>query len=70
LLSGGGARHDDSYEIESRSPPRSALRPRPMDAVAIAAALANPWVNVAHPGNPQHVERLADYWAELFRNAR
>jgi hemoglobin len=20
----------------------------------------------SHPGNPQHVERLADYWAEVF----
>jgi hemoglobin len=25
--------------------------------------LAHPF---SHPGNPQHIERLADYWAEVF----
>jgi hemoglobin len=41
--------------------------------LALAAAhhqrcLEDPELNHAfsHPGNPQHVERLADYWAEVF----
>jgi hemoglobin len=41
--------------------------------LALAAAhhqrcLDDPELNhpFSHPGNPQHVERLADYWAEVF----
>ncbi len=41
--------------------------------MALAAAhhrrcLEDPVLNhpFSHPGNPQHVERLADYWAEVF----
>jgi len=41
--------------------------------LALAAAhhrrcLADPVLNhpFSHPGNPRHVERLAEYWAEVF----
>jgi len=34
--------------------------------------LADPVLNhpFSHPGNPQHIQRLADYWAEVFGGPR
>jgi hemoglobin len=52
-----------STSSPAESPRSERSRPRTIDGVWTTPCSSTPF---SHPGNPEHVERLADYWAEVF----
>ena len=51
------------FEFAGGSPAFSALAAAHHRRCLDDPVLSHPF---SHPGNPEHVERLADYWAEVF----
>jgi hemoglobin len=51
------------FEVAGGSPAFSALAAAHHRRCLEDPVLSHPF---SHPGNPEHVERLADYWAEVF----
>lgn len=55
------------FEFAGGSPAFLALATAFHERCLADPVLAHPF---SHPGNPHHVERLADYWAEVFGGPR
>jgi hemoglobin len=55
------------FEFAGGSPAFLALATAFHERCLADQVLAHPF---SHPGNPQHVERLADYWSEVFGGPR